>query len=315
MEGFVTIHRKILDWEWYSDANVMRVFIHCLLRANYQERSWQGNIIGRGQLVTSVSKLSQELGLTPRQISGALDKLKRTNEIAIKTSNKNTTITICKYDDYQTIGVDECKTKGKTKGQTNVKQNGNQTENKGEQINNENNNNNITNKQIDKNTTPKGDSTKKAAFDFRYELIETYQVPDYVVDTWLEIRRKKKANNSKLALDALVREAGKAGISVAEAVRKAAENSWQSFQACYIKDRAGYNRNNPLPTSASFDEAERSRLEAEIKKQQAEVAKAQAERERQEWEQSERERIKHLNELTGFDYQPENFDYYERRND
>ena len=104
MEGFITIHRKILDWEWYSNSNVMRVFIHCLLRANYQERSWQGNVIGRGQFVTSVSKLSRELGLTPRQISGALDKLKMTNEIAIKTSNRNTTITICKYDDYQTIG-------------------------------------------------------------------------------------------------------------------------------------------------------------------------------------------------------------------
>lgn len=162
----------------------------------------------------------------------------------------------------------------------------------------------VSNKLDIKKTTPKGDSKKKSSFDFRRELIETYQVPDYVVDTWLEIRKKKKANNSKLALDALVREAGKAGISVAEAVRKAAENSWQSFQACYIKDRAGYNRNNPLPTSASFDEAERSRLEAEIAKQKAEVAKVQAEKEKREQEEAERERIRRLNELTGFEYQP-----------
>ena len=171
MEGFITIHRKILDWEWYSNSNVMRVFIHCLLRANYQECSWQGNVIGRGQFVTSVSKLSRELGLTPRQISGALDKLKMTNEIAIKTSNRNTTITICKYDDYQTIGSNECKTKRKAERQTNVKQNVKQKENKCKQINNNNNNNNNNNK----NTTPNGDSKK-----FRKPSIE--EIRDYILE-------------------------------------------------------------------------------------------------------------------------------------
>lgn len=298
MEGFITIHRRILEWEWYSDANVMRVFIHCLLRANYQEHSWQGHLIARGQFVTSIKKLSQELELTPKQVSGALDKLKRTNEIEIKTSNKNTTITICKYDDYQAMDCAEGKTKGKAEGETN----GNQRENKGKQINKENNNNNIT---INKNNTPNGDIVKKDAFDFRQVLIDTYNVPADVVDTWLVVRKKRKANNSKLALDALVREASRAGLSVAEAVRMAAERSWQSFQATYIREPHD-NRQQLFPAPDPINDTERQRMENEIRKQRAEAARRQAEREEKEAADAERQRIERLNAITGTEYQPTN---------
>lgn len=164
MEGFIALHRKMVDWEWYTDANVMRVFLHCLLKANYETRNWRGIVIKRGQFVTSVKTLSQELNLTPRQISVALDKLKRTNEMSIKTSNKNSTITICKYDDYQTIGAPQCKTKRQAKQQTNVEQDVTQMEIKCEQHNNNNNDNNTTSEQEIKSNTdvlPKNTQQKR----------------------------------------------------------------------------------------------------------------------------------------------------------
>ena len=34
-EGFINLHRKILDWEWYDDINVFRVFTHLLLTVNW----------------------------------------------------------------------------------------------------------------------------------------------------------------------------------------------------------------------------------------------------------------------------------------
>ena len=243
MEGFITIHRKILDWEWYSNSNVMRVFIHCLLRANYQERSWQGNVIGRGQFVTSVSKLSRELGLTPRQISGALDKLKMTNEIAIKTSNRNTTITICKYDDYQTIGSNECKTKRKAERQTNVKQNVKQKENKCKQINNNNNNNNQTNK----NTTPNGDSKKKTSqvFDIKGYL-KGKGVSTQHINDWLQVRKVKKGVNTLTAMENIDKEVIKAGITWDEAVTYCIIHNWVGFKAAW------YNREGRSGVPAPF---------------------------------------------------------------
>jgi hypothetical protein len=64
MNGFIKLHRQLLDWEWYSDNNTFRVFIHCLLKANYKDKNWKGIQIKRGQFVTSTSKLSTELGLS-----------------------------------------------------------------------------------------------------------------------------------------------------------------------------------------------------------------------------------------------------------
>lgn len=101
MEGFISINRKILEWEWYTDNNVKSLFIHCLLKANFKDKNWRGNKVKRGTFITSYSNLSKELGLSVQQVRTALDKLKSTKEITSKPTNKNTLITVIKYNDYQ----------------------------------------------------------------------------------------------------------------------------------------------------------------------------------------------------------------------
>jgi len=103
MEGWICLHRKLLNWQWYQDTNVKVLFIHLLLKANYEDKVWKNIVIKRGQLVTSISKLAEETRQTIRQTRVALDKLKMTNEITIKTTNKYTLITIEKYDNFQNI--------------------------------------------------------------------------------------------------------------------------------------------------------------------------------------------------------------------
>lgn len=111
MEGWIKIHRKLLEWEWYDDTNVVRVFLHLLLTANYESKCWHGIPIERGQIITSVNNLASETHLSVKQIRLALEKLKNTNEIGIETANKYTKITISKYDTYQ--GCDDVE--GQTK--------------------------------------------------------------------------------------------------------------------------------------------------------------------------------------------------------
>jgi hypothetical protein len=115
--GFISINRKILEWEWYSDNNVKSLFIHCLLKANFKEKSWQGQTIKRGMFITSYGNLSNELNLSVKQIRTAFSKLIKTNEIITKGTNKNTLVTIVKYNDYQTQGQPKGKPKA-TKGQS-----------------------------------------------------------------------------------------------------------------------------------------------------------------------------------------------------
>ena len=100
-EGFIYLHRKLLDWEWYDDANTFRLFIHLLLKANFKETKYRNNIVKRGQLVTTRTELSNELGLTEQQIRTSINKLKLTNEITSKSTNKKTFVTLNRYELYQ----------------------------------------------------------------------------------------------------------------------------------------------------------------------------------------------------------------------
>lgn len=101
MEGWIKLHRKILDWEWYTDAPVRILFEHLLLTANYEDKRWKGITIKRGQKVTSRQHLAEETGLTEQQVRTALAKLKSTQNITSKTTNKYTLITVENYGLYQ----------------------------------------------------------------------------------------------------------------------------------------------------------------------------------------------------------------------
>ena len=100
-EGFIFLHRKIEDWEWYDDANTFRLFIHCLLEANFTEKNWRGIKIERGQFITSQPKLAHSLKLSIMQIRTSLNKLKSTGEITVLTTADYSIITIKNYDEYQ----------------------------------------------------------------------------------------------------------------------------------------------------------------------------------------------------------------------
>ena len=100
MEGFIGIYRKMMKWEWYQDHNTKAVFLHLLLLASHEGGRWQGQSIERGQLITGRKRLAKDLKLSERQIRTSLSKLKSTNEIAIKATNKNSVITITEYDTY-----------------------------------------------------------------------------------------------------------------------------------------------------------------------------------------------------------------------
>jgi len=91
----------LLDWEWYTNPNAMRVFIHFLIVANYEDKEWKGVIIKRGQLVCRIRKLAQELGITEQNVKTALKNLQSTNDITIATSAKYTLVEVTNYDLYQ----------------------------------------------------------------------------------------------------------------------------------------------------------------------------------------------------------------------
>lgn len=137
-QGFIFLHRRFLDWEWSGEPNMVALFIHLLLSANYESKKWRGVEIQRGQFVTSLQSLCDAVGLTTQKVRTCLKRLEDTGEITTDSTNKFTIITICKYGSYQSENF------GSNKQITNEQQtNNNQITN-----NQQTNNNNIINKEI-----------------------------------------------------------------------------------------------------------------------------------------------------------------------
>lgn len=153
--GWIKLHRKILDWEWFTSPSTLQLFIYLLLRANKEDKKWRGILIKRGQLVTSVATISEETKLSTQKVRTSLNRLKSTNEITSKTTNRFTLVTVCKYESYQLYDEAEQQTKQQALQQTNNKQ----ITNKQQQLkNNKNIRNNkkesiLTNVRIDEKAT------------------------------------------------------------------------------------------------------------------------------------------------------------------
>lgn len=100
--GWIKLHRKFNKWEWKSDPNMVALFVHLLLNANFEDSNWMGSLIRRGQIVTGRMSLAEKTGISQQSLRTCLKRLKSTNEITIKSTNHHSIITICNYDEYQT---------------------------------------------------------------------------------------------------------------------------------------------------------------------------------------------------------------------
>lgn len=104
MNGHITLDRKLLNWEWFDDSNVVHLWIYILLRANWKEEKWHGQTINRGEFVTSFSRMSKDTGLSVQEVRTAIKKLETTGEITRRATKKQQTIIVEKYDVYQCGG-------------------------------------------------------------------------------------------------------------------------------------------------------------------------------------------------------------------
>jgi hypothetical protein len=101
LNGYIKIHRKMMDWEWYTDPLTARLFFHLILSVRHKDGRRFGVEVKRGQMLTGIYELSEQTGLSVRQTRTRLDRLEQTGEITRKTTNKFSIITVVKYSDYQ----------------------------------------------------------------------------------------------------------------------------------------------------------------------------------------------------------------------
>lgn len=100
---YIKLSRNILDWEWYSDINTCRLFIHMLLKAKWKEGNFRGTTVPRGSFVSSIGKLAEETQLTPDEVRTAIKHLIKTRELTKQSYSKYTVFTIKNYAMYQNV--------------------------------------------------------------------------------------------------------------------------------------------------------------------------------------------------------------------
>jgi hypothetical protein len=147
--GYIKLWRKILEWEWWEDPNAFRVFIFLLLITNHSTKRWRGVEVKKGEVVTSTATIKQQTKLSTQQVRSALARLKSTNEITIKTTNRFSIIKLNNYDLYNEDN------KQLNKQATNKQQTNNKQATTTKHYKNEKNDKKIISKEIEQAQTTK----------------------------------------------------------------------------------------------------------------------------------------------------------------
>ena len=74
MSGWIKIHRKFLDWEWFNKSEAVHLFLFMLIKANHKSGKWQGIDIERGQFISSLANISNATGISIQTIRNKAHK-------------------------------------------------------------------------------------------------------------------------------------------------------------------------------------------------------------------------------------------------
>jgi len=199
--GWVKIHRKLNNWEWRDKPNTFCLFIHLLLNANRKDGNWRGVTIPQGSFLTGRKKLSQITGLSEREVRTSLNHLISTNEVTIKTTKEYSIISITNWNCYQQSDQQNANQRPTTDQQNDHKQEDNKLKN-------------IKKKEY--TGPPEGVSVS-------------------VWDDYKTLRKAKRAPITETVIRDLAREAGRACMTIEQALEYSISRNWQSFKADWVK--------------------------------------------------------------------------------
>ena len=119
--GYISLWRSILEWEWYDDINTTRLYIHLMLTVNFKDDTWHGIEIKRGSRVSSYEVLSKETNLTVKEVRTAIKHLERTGEVARLKYPNFTVFALNNYDKFQ-VGAGQWAEQGQGLGKVRAEQ-------------------------------------------------------------------------------------------------------------------------------------------------------------------------------------------------
>ena len=107
--GFIFLHRSLLESEVFASQNTLKIWVWCLLKANFKSKYVSLKVgkgeravkVERGQFIFGRLKAEKELAIKGSTIYKNIQKLERMGNISIKSNSQYSLITIDNYDTYQ----------------------------------------------------------------------------------------------------------------------------------------------------------------------------------------------------------------------
>lgn len=235
MEGWIKLHRKLLEWEWHDVPAMMTLWMHLLMLASNEDKRWHGMIVKRGQLVTSRSSLANYTGLGEKTVRTCLKRLKECEQITIEVASKFSIITICGFDRYQLTETP----KGPASGQ----QKTNDWPTSGQQVANDGPHREKERIKEGKNNKTSTKVDAKVRTDFVDPAFET------VFSTWLEYKHQRRESyKSEMSLRTCYKKlydlaGGDPAVAMA-IVEQSMANNWAGLFALKRQDN-GTNQTQP----------------------------------------------------------------------
>lgn len=108
MDGWIKLHRCLLDKAVWQNPNVFRVFSWCLLKATHkpleQMLGMTKVMLVPGQFIFGRHSAARECGMKPSTVVDCMSWLKSNTTIDIKPSNKFSLVTVMNWALYQSSG-------------------------------------------------------------------------------------------------------------------------------------------------------------------------------------------------------------------
>ncbi len=109
MADWIKLHRDILNSDVFASQKMLKIWIWCLCKANFKDRTvplktGRGETlvkVKRGQFIFGRFKAEEDLYIDGSTIYKIMQRLEKMNNIKIQSNNQYSIVTISNYNDYQ----------------------------------------------------------------------------------------------------------------------------------------------------------------------------------------------------------------------
>ena len=108
-QGWIKLHRKILENPIMGRSNYLALWIILLLKTNHKEKKmiWNNSfiVIKEGQFITGRNELASQSGIPPTTVERILKYLESGHQIEQQKNNKYRLITIVNWKEHQSLDI------------------------------------------------------------------------------------------------------------------------------------------------------------------------------------------------------------------